>query len=108
VKKWRERFAEKRTLRDDDPRCGRPLANDFAEAISSMLKEMPYLSWKVLCRRFRIAKGNCLRIFHDTLGMQRSHLRWALNAMDTNQKAERVISSQTIRSNSGGIGQHVE
>jgi transposase len=44
VKKWRKRFAEGRTSLYGDPRCGRPLTNDLAEAISSMLKERPYLS----------------------------------------------------------------
>jgi hypothetical protein len=28
VKKWRKRFAERRTLSYDDPRCGKLLAND--------------------------------------------------------------------------------
>jgi transposase len=39
VKKWHKRFAERRTSRDDDSRCGRPLTNDLAEAISFTLKE---------------------------------------------------------------------
>jgi hypothetical protein len=60
VEKWRKRFAERRTSLYDDPRCGRPLTNDLAEVISSMLKERPYRSCKVLCRQFRIASGICL------------------------------------------------
>jgi hypothetical protein len=56
-KKWRKRCTEGRTSPYDDPRCGRPLTNDLAEAISGVLKERQCLSCKVLCRYFRIAKG---------------------------------------------------
>jgi hypothetical protein len=56
VKKWRKRFTEGKTSRYDDPRRGRSLTNDLAEAIFSVLKEKPYLLCKVLCRHFRIAK----------------------------------------------------
>jgi hypothetical protein len=90
VKKLHKRFAEGRTLLYDSPRCGRPLTNNFAEAISSMLKQRPYLSCKVLCRRFHIAKGTCLQILHDTISINKFHLRWVPHALDTNQKAERV------------------
>jgi hypothetical protein len=41
--------------------------NDLAEAISAMLKERLDFSCKVLYQHFRIAKGTCLWIFHDTL-----------------------------------------
>jgi hypothetical protein len=74
VKKGHKPFAEGRALLSDDPKSGRPLTNDLAEAISSMSKERPYLSCKVLCRHFRIAKGTCLRILHGTLGMKKLHL----------------------------------
>jgi hypothetical protein len=57
------------------------------EAISSVLKERPYLSSKVLCRHFRIAKGTCLRILHDMLDMKKFHLCWVSHALDMNQKA---------------------
>jgi transposase len=60
VKKWCKRFAEGRTSLHDDPRCGRPLTNDLAEAISAMLKERPDFLCKFLYRHFRIAKGTCL------------------------------------------------
>jgi hypothetical protein len=43
VKKWRKRFVEGAMSLCDSPRCGRPLTNNLAEAISSMLKEKPYL-----------------------------------------------------------------
>jgi transposase len=98
VKKWRKRFAERRILRYDDPRCGRPHTNDLVEAISSMLKERPDLSCNVLCPHFCITKGTCLRILHDTFGMKKLHLRWVPHALDTNQRAERVILSHGILS----------
>jgi hypothetical protein len=72
VKKWRKRFSEGRTSLYDDPGCGRPLTNDLAEVISSTLKKRPYFSCHVLRWYFRIAKGDCLRILHDTLGMKSS------------------------------------
>jgi hypothetical protein len=45
VKKGRKRFAEgrPRTPLYDDPRCGRPLTNDLAEVIASLLKERLHL-----------------------------------------------------------------
>jgi hypothetical protein len=70
VKKWRKRFAEGRTWPYDDPRCDRHLVNDLTETISLMLKEKSYLSCKVLCRHFGIAKGTYLQTFHDRLGMK--------------------------------------
>jgi hypothetical protein len=72
VKKWGKRFAEGRTLLYDDPRCGRPLANDLAEAISSMLKEKPYLSYKSLCWQFGIVKRTCLQVLYGALSMKNS------------------------------------
>jgi transposase len=96
VKKWRKRFAQGRTALCDDPRSGRPLMNDLAEAIASMLKERPFLSCKVLCRHFRIAKGSCLRILHDNLGMKKLNLRWVPHSLDANQKGERVALSHEL------------
>jgi hypothetical protein len=100
AKMWRTRFAEGRTRTSlsDDLKCGILLINDLSEAISSMLKERPCLSYKVLCRALRITRGTCLRILHHTLSMQRFHLRWVLHALDTNQKAKRVTLSHGILS----------
>jgi hypothetical protein len=72
VNKWCTRSAEGRTARYDDPSCGSPVINDSAEAISLVLKERLCLSCTVLCRHFRIAKGTCLRILHNRLGMKDS------------------------------------
>jgi hypothetical protein len=60
VKKWHKCFADGETPRYDDPRCGRLITNDSAEAISSMLKERPSLSYRVLCRHFHIAERDLL------------------------------------------------
>jgi hypothetical protein len=75
MKQWCKHFAEGETSLSDDPRCGRRLLNDIAEAISSILKERLYLSFKVLCRHFCIVKGTCLRILHNTFGMRKFDLR---------------------------------
>jgi hypothetical protein len=96
VKKWRKLFAQRRTSLCDDPRSGLPLTNDPAESIASMLKERPFLSCKVLCRHFRIAKANCLRIFHDDLGLKKCNLQWAPHTLDANQKGERVTLSHEL------------
>jgi hypothetical protein len=60
VKKWRKRFADRRTSLYDDPRCGRSLTNELTEAISSILNERPYLLYTALCQHFRIAKATYL------------------------------------------------
>jgi transposase len=96
VKKWCKRFVEGKTSLCDDPRSGRPLSNDLAEAIASILREKPFASCKVLCRHFRIAQTTCLRILHDNLGMKRFNLRWVPHALNSNQKAERVTLSHEI------------
>jgi hypothetical protein len=70
VKEWSKRFAEGRISLSGDPRCGRPLTNNFTGAISLMLKERSYLPCKILCRHICIAKETCLRSIHDTLGMK--------------------------------------
>jgi hypothetical protein len=98
VKKWRKHITEGRTSLYHDPSYGESLTNDLSEAISSILKERSYLSCKVLCRHFRFAKRTCLRILHDILGVKKSHLRWVLHDLDTNQKAERVNLSHGILS----------
>jgi hypothetical protein len=96
VKKWRKLFAEGRNSLYNDPRRGRPLTNDSAEAVSSMLKERACLSCKVLCRHVRIAKGTYLRIRHDTLGMKKFYLRWVPHATDINPKVERIKLSHGL------------
>jgi histone-lysine N-methyltransferase SETMAR len=96
VKKWRTRFMQGRTDLFDDPRSGRPLTHDLAEAISSMLGERPFSSCKVLSRHFRIAKATCLRILHDKLGLKKFHLRWVPHSISSNQKSERVSYSNLL------------
>jgi hypothetical protein len=62
IKKWCKRSAEGRTRAPqyNNPRYGRPLTNDLADAIAFMLKERSYLSYKVLCQHFRTANGTWL------------------------------------------------
>jgi transposase len=72
VKKWRRRSHQGRTDLFDDPRSGRPLMNDLAGAIGSMLEEKPFSLCKGLCHRFRIGKATCLRILQDKLGLTNS------------------------------------
>jgi transposase len=98
VKKWNKRFREGRTDLFDDPRVGRPLTHDLAEAIRSVLTDRPFTSCKVLCRHFRIGKATCLRILHDALGLKKFHLRWVPHSLTPNQKSERVtLSGQLLR-----------
>jgi transposase len=96
VKKWCKRFVDGRTSLCSNPRSGRPLSNDLAEAIASMLKEKPFASCKVLCRHFRIAETTCLRILHDNLAMKKFNLRWVPHVLTGGQKAERVTLSHEI------------
>jgi hypothetical protein len=56
----------------DDPRSGRPLANDLAGAIGSLFEVRPLSSCKVLCCHFRIGKATSSRILHDRLGLRNS------------------------------------
>jgi hypothetical protein len=74
VKKWRMRFAEGRTWLCDDPKSGKTLTHDLAEAVRSMLKERPFISCKLLAGHFRIKKASCLRILYESLGMRKVNL----------------------------------
>jgi hypothetical protein len=96
VKKRRLRFLQGRTTLFDDPRSGRPLTQDLAEAVRSMLAERLFTSCRILCRHFRIAKTICLWIFHDKLELQQFHLRWVPHARSSNQKSERVTDSSPL------------
>jgi hypothetical protein len=57
VKKWCKSFAEGKTSLYDDPSCGRPLTNDLAESISSVLKERPCLSCRVSAGTYSLERG---------------------------------------------------
>jgi transposase len=75
VYKWHERFMQGRTELFDDPRSGRPLQNDLADAFCAMIQEFPFTSCKFLCIHFRLAKNTCLRILHDVLRLENFNLR---------------------------------
>jgi hypothetical protein len=96
VKKWRRCFQQGRTDLLNDPRAGRRLTRDLAEAIRSVLEERPFTSCKVLCRHFRAGKATCLRILHNTLGLTKFHLRWVPPALSPNQQSERVSDSRLL------------
>jgi hypothetical protein len=81
VRKGRLRFLQGRITLFDDPKFGRPITNDLAEAVWFMLPEKPFKSSTVLCRHYRIAKTACSRILHDELGLQKLHLRWVPHAL---------------------------
>jgi hypothetical protein len=96
VKKWRLRFLQGRTTLFDDPRYGRPLTQDLAEAVRSMLAQRPFTSRKVLCRHFRIAETTYLWILHDESGLQKFHLRCVPHALSSNQKSTRISHSSLL------------
>jgi hypothetical protein len=75
VKKWRLLFLQGTTIRFDDPRSRRPVTQDLAEAVRSMIRKQPFASYRFLCRHFKIAKTTCLWILHDELALQKFHLR---------------------------------
>jgi transposase len=101
VKKWRLRFLQGRTTLFDDLRSGRPLTQDLAEAVRSMLAKRPFTLCKVLSRHFRIAETTCLWILHDELGLQKFHLRRVSPALSSNQESDgsliRVSSSRSLK-----------
>ena len=96
VKKWRKRFADGRPSLDDDPRPGRPCRSDLANPIQSLLRERPFISCKVICKKLRIPKTTCLRVLHDELGLLKRHLRWVPHRLEDSQKALRVAFSHDI------------
>jgi hypothetical protein len=96
VKKWRLRFLQGRTTLFDDPRSGRTLTNDLAEAVRSMLAEEPFTPCTVLCQDLRIAKAICLPILHDELAMLKFHLRWIPHPLSSNQRSARITDSSLL------------
>jgi transposase len=69
VKKWRIRFQEGRTAFIDDPRPGRPVTQDLAEAIQSMFTERPFMWCTLFCRQLCIGKVRRLRVLQNDLGL---------------------------------------
>jgi energy-converting hydrogenase A subunit M len=96
MKKWRLRFLQGRTTLFDDPKSGRLLTQDLAEAVRSMVAERSFASCKVLHRHFGIAKTPCLRILLDDLALQKFHLRCVQHAISSNEKSERVTYSSLL------------
>jgi transposase len=96
VYKWHERFMQRRMELFDNPRFGRPLQNDLADAHRAMIEEFPFTSCKHLCIHFKIAKTTCSRILHDVLQVKKFNLRWVPHSLDDAQKAERVSLSTDI------------
>jgi hypothetical protein len=96
VDKWHELFTQERTGLFDNPRSGRPLQNDLADALGAMIQEFPFTSCKHLCIHFRIAKTICLRILHDVLQAKKFNSRGASHSLDDAQKAERISLSKDL------------
>jgi transposase len=74
VDKWHERFTQGRMESFDNPRFGRPLQNDLANALHAMIQEFLFTSCKRLYIHFRIAKTICLRILHTILQVKKFNL----------------------------------
>jgi transposase len=96
VCKWLARFRDGRTELSDDSRSGRPRKSDLAGPISSMLKERPFSSCKLLARHFRVTKATCLRILREDLELKRFHLRWVAHTLDSTYKRNRVALSHEL------------
>jgi hypothetical protein len=93
VYEWHERFMQGRMELFDNPRSGRPLQNDLADALRAMIQVFTFTSCKCLCIHFRIAKTTCLGILHDVLQVKKFNLRSVPHSLDDAQKAERVSLS---------------
>jgi hypothetical protein len=88
VKDSRKHFTEGRISMCDEPRSRRPLTDDVTDAIGSMLKERPFISCKVLCRHFHIAKTRWLRVPRERFGMKKSNHCWISSVLAMNRNAE--------------------
>jgi hypothetical protein len=84
VKKSWIRFQQGRMDLVDDPMSGRPLTNDFGEAIGSMPAEKPFSSCKMLSCRFQIRKTMGFQILDD----KKFRFCWVRHAQPANQKSE--------------------
>jgi hypothetical protein len=96
LKKWRERFHEGRTDLIDDLKSRRPVTQEFAATIQSMLTQRPFLSCKVLFRHLSIRKVTCLPILHNDLGLIKVHLHWIPEALKVAEKSERLSYSRQL------------
>jgi hypothetical protein len=85
-----------RTELFDNPRSGRHLQNDLADALRAMIQEFPFNSCKRLCIHFRIAKTICLRVLYGVLQVKKFNLRWVPHSLADAQKSEWVSLSTDI------------
>jgi transposase len=96
VKQWRKRFQKGSTDLIDDPKRERPMTQDFAQAIQSMLTERSFMSCKVTCRHLHIGTATYLRIFHNDLWLIKFHLRCLPHTLRAAQKSERLSYSKLL------------
>jgi hypothetical protein len=71
VQKWRRRFYQGRMDLFDDPRSERPLTEDCAGAVGSILEERPFSSSQGALSPFPDWKGDVLADLHDKLGLKK-------------------------------------
>jgi transposase len=93
VYKRHERFMQGRMELFDDPRSGRSLQNDLADALRPTIQEFPFTLCKSLCIHFRLGTDTCLHILHDVLRLQKFNLRWVTHFLGDAQRAKRVLFS---------------
>jgi hypothetical protein len=94
--KWYQLFVDVRIELCDDPRSGRPLRNDLAEALGAMLQECTFTLCKKLCAHLRLAMTMCLYILHYVLLVKKFNLCWVLHALDSNQQSKRAVRSSEL------------
>jgi hypothetical protein len=90
AKKWRRRFLLGRPSLCEDPRSGRLVINNLTKALASMLQERPFISRKILCQHFRIAKQTCLQKFQFAPYEEKIPSSLVPHALEADRKAKRV------------------
>jgi hypothetical protein len=96
VCKWHERLMQEGTELFVDPRSGRSLENDLADALRAMIQEFPFTSYQLLCIHFRLGKATCLRILRDILRWQKFNVRWVPHSRGYTQRGERMSISKDL------------
>jgi hypothetical protein len=96
VSKWKLCFQDSSDDLFDLARSGKASRNDFAAPIRSLLRQFPFISCTVLCRKLKIGNATCLRVFHGELHLEKFNLPDVPHSLEADEKRSRADLSREL------------
>ena len=86
VRRWAQRFRERKKDVDDDPRSGRPISvftNENIERVQHVIEDEPHCTYDDIIAETSLSHGTIERIIHDCLKMRKMTSRWVAHNLMT-------------------------